>query len=404
MEPRRVVITGVGVVSALGPNKQSFWTETREGRSGIGPMQAADSSKLKFNNIGEVRTPIEEMLSAKEDLGLDRCGQFALIPAREAVTDAGLEFSDELKLRTGVVTGCAVGGKLTEEREYHNIFVLNKKRGHPLSIPRVMGNAGASRVSLEYQLRGPTFTLSTACASANHAIGQAFWLIRNGAADVALTGGHEAFIVDGHLRSWDALRVVSPTTCQPFCADRQGMILGEGGAMLAIETLEHAKQRGAEIYAEIVGFGMTSDAHHITMPSMEGPARAMQAALADAGLSPETVSYVNAHGTGTEANDPNETRAIRMALGAHADKIAVSSTKALHGHALGATGALEAAAVACAIKDGILPPTVNFTTADPECDLDYVPNEAREAEIDVALSNSFAFGGLNAVLAFRRFR
>jgi nodulation protein E len=392
------------VVSALGFDRHGFWNGLIEGRSGIQPIETADMENITYKNGAEVKgfEPKEHL--AKEDLILDLNAQFGLLAAREAVADAGLEFTDELRLRGCVATGCAVAGKNTEDQEYYKLYALKKKRGHPLMVPRCMGNSGASRISLEFGLQGPVFNLSTACSSSNHAIGQAYWLMRSGVSDVAIVGGHEALFTHGHLRAWDAMRVVSPDTCRPFSKDRLGMVLGEGAGMMVFETLENAQARGADIYAEVVGFGMTADAHHLTMPSVDGPARAIDAALDNGSVGAAEVTYVNAHGTGTPANDPNETKALRQVLGSHADQIAVSSTKSSHGHALGAAGALEGVATVMAVKHGVLPPTINFTEPDPECDLDYVPNEARERQIDVALSNSFAFGGLNAVLAFRRFQ
>jgi len=265
-----------------------------------------------------------------------------------------------------------------------------------------MANAAASYISMEFGVTGPTYTLSTACSSANHAIGMAFHMVRHGMADVALTGGSEAPFSLGHLMAWDAMRVVAPDTCRPFSRDRRGMILGEGSGMLVLETLDSARARGAPIYAEIVGFGMSADAHHITQPTVEGPVRALRAALEDGALRPEQIGYVNAHGTGTTANDVTETRAVRTTFGEHANQLMVSSTKSMHGHALGAAGALEAAATVLALRHGTIPPTVNYLAPDPECDLDVVPNVARQVQIEAALSNSFAFGGLNAVLAFQR--
>ncbi|HEX9760617.1 MAG TPA: beta-ketoacyl-[acyl-carrier-protein] synthase family protein, partial [Candidatus Acidoferrales bacterium] len=275
-------------------------------------------------------------------------------------------------------------------------------RIHPLSIPRTMANAGASHISMEFGLTGPAYTVSTACSSSNHAIGLALRMVQHGEAEVALAGGGEAPFTVGMLKAWEAMRVISPDTCRPFSKGRKGMILGEGAAMLVLEPLEAAQARGAQVYAELAGCGMSSDAHHITQPLPEGAAAAIRAALRDAGMAPEQVSYINAHGTGTPANDAAETRAIRAVFGAHADRLAVSSTKSLHGHALGAAGALEAVATLLALREGVLPPTINFTEPDPECDLDVVPNQARAAAVECALSNSFAFGGLNAVLAFRQ--
>jgi nodulation protein E len=264
-----------------------------------------------------------------------------------------------------------------------------------------MANAAASQISMEFGITGPAYTISTACSSANHAIGSAFWMVRHGVSDLAIAGGSEAPFSFGLLKAWEALRVVSPDTCRPFSIDRRGLILGEGGAMLLLEPLEAARARGATIYGEIAGFGMSSDAHHITQPSVDGPVRAMRAALADAELTPERIAYINAHGTGTVSNDRIETKAIRTLFGPHAGRLLVSSTKSMHGHALGAAGAIEAVCTILALREGVIPPTCNFTAPDPECDLDVVPNRAREAQVEYALSNSFSFGGLNAVLALR---
>jgi nodulation protein E len=279
---------------------------------------------------------------------------------------------------------------------------MGKTRVHPMTIPKTMANAGASAISLEYGITGPSFTIATACSSSAHALGQAYLMIRAGMCDFAISGGSEAPFSYGLLKAWEAMRVVSPTVCRPFSRDRNGMILGEGAAILTLESLDHATARGATPIAEIVGFGMSADAHHITQPSSEGAAKAVRVALKDAGIGPEQVGYVNAHGTGTNANDATETRAIRLAFGCHAERIPISSTKAMHGHTLGAAGAIESTAAILALTNGFVPPTINFNERDPECDLDYVPNHARCAEFEYAISNSFAFGGLNAVLAFRR--
>jgi nodulation protein E len=403
MGDRRVVVTGVGAISALGSGAGAFWEALSQGRPGIAPIEAVDCSPLRFRNGAEVHGYNAGAYFAPKEAGfMDRFAQFALIAAREAVADAGVTWTPELRERSVIVTGSCVGGQSTQDQGFVDIYLERRPRVHPLTIPKTMANAGASYISMEYGLQGPAFTFSTACSSSNHAIGHAFWMVRQGTAGLAITGGSEAPFSLGLLRAWEALRVISPDTCRPFAKDRRGMILGEGGAMLVIEALEEAQARGARIYAEIVGFGMSSDAHHVTQPSAEGPARAMRAALADAKLPVEAIGYVNAHGTGTPANDPVETRALRAVLGAQADRVAVSSTKSMHGHALGAAGGMEAVATALALHHGILPPTANFTEADPECDLDVIPNTARRAEVDCALSNSFAFGGLNAVLVFRR--
>ena len=300
------------------------------------------------------------------------------------------------------MTGACVGGQQTEDEGFVSLYKNGSPRVNPFTIPRIMGNGGASRISVEFGVVGPTYTVSTACSSANHAIGQAFWMVRSGMVDLALTGGSEAIFSMGFLKAWEAMRVVSPDTCRPFSKDRRGIILGEGGAMLVLEPLEAARARGATIYGELVGFGMSSDAFHITQPSPDGAARAMRSALCDGGLVAEQIGYINAHGTGTAANDATETASIRKVFGAHSDKLAVSSTKSMHGHALGAAGALEAVAILHALRRGILPPTANYMAADPACDLDVIPNEARKQSVEFGMSNSFAFGGLNAVLVFRR--
>jgi len=325
-----------------------------------------------------------------------------VVAAREAVVQSGIEWTDALREETAIITGSCVGGKNTENQGFYDVYKMGKPRVHPMTIPKTMANAGASAMSLEFGITGPTFTISTACASSAHAIGQAFSMIRSGQCDVALTGGSEAPFSFGILKAWEAMRVVAPGVCRPFSRDREGMILGEGAAMLVLESLEHALARGATPIAEIVGCGMSSDAHHITQPSAEGAAKAIRMALRDAGIAPQQVGYVNAHGTGTGVNDSTETRALHLAFGEHAPRLAVSSTKAMHGHTLGAAGAIEAAATIVALSTGILPPTINYSAPDPACDLDYVPNEAREATVDYAISSSFAFGGLNAVVAFRR--
>jgi nodulation protein E len=400
---RRVVVTGVGVLSSIGNTVTRFEESLRAGRSGIGAITQVDTSRLRFHNAAEVqRFEPTEHFSDAQLTWLDRFAQLGIVAARDAIVDSGLTWNDALRARTGVITGSCLGGIATEDAHYLNFYRENKPRCSPTAIPRIMSNAVASHVAMEQKFTGASFTTSTACSSANHAIGQAFWLIRQGTLECALAGGSEAPIVFGHLKAWEGMRVVAPDTCRPFSKNRAGLILGEGAAMLVLETLEHARARGAKIYAELAGFGMSADAHHLTNPLAEGAARAMNDALDDAGLSREQISYVNAHGTGTEANDSTETRALRQVFGSHADNLAVSSTKSMHGHALGAAGALEAVATVLALHGNFIPPTANFLERDPACDLDVVPNEARAAQIEAALSNSFAFGGLNAVLAFRR--
>ncbi|HEY0080864.1 MAG TPA: beta-ketoacyl-[acyl-carrier-protein] synthase family protein [Pyrinomonadaceae bacterium] len=403
MKDNRVVVTGLGAITALGHNVADFWQALTEGRSGIRPLTLASDTPLRFSNGAQVEGyDAAEHFEFKQSEQLDRFSQFGLVAAREALRDARLELSERVKERTCIVTGSCLGGKISEDQTFKGIYSQPGKRAHPLSIPLAMSNAAASHISMEFGITGPAYNISTACASSGHAIGQAFMHVRTGMAEVALTGGSESPFTFGHLKMWEPLRVVSPDTCRPFSKDRRGMILGEGGAMLVLETLDAARERGAEIYAEVVGFGMSADAHHLTQPSAEGAARAMRAAIEDARIDPQQVGYINAHGTATQVNDPMETEAIRSVFGRHAERLAVSSTKSMHGHTLGAAGAVEAVASVLALKHSLLPPTMNYNEPDPQCDLDVVPNAAREASVEYAMSNSFAFGGLNAVLLFRR--
>lgn len=394
----------MGVISPIGNDRDSFWNSLRDGRSGIGTIEKVDTTHLRFHKAAEVRgfNP-EEIFDDKLLFWLDPFSQYGVAAARQALEDSGVELTDTFKDRTGVITGSCLGGKMTEDELYRKLYGDGIRRQPPVAIPKAMSNAVASQVSMEFGLTGATFTTSTACASANHAMGQAFWLIRQGTLDAAFTGASEAPICTGNLHAWETMRVVSADTCRPFSKDRSGMILGEGGAMFVFEELEMALARGAKIYAEVVGFGMSADAHHLTMPASAGASKAMRLALEDAKLSREQIGYINAHGTATQANDSNECKAIRDTFGSHADKLAISSTKSLTGHSLGAAGAIEAAATILAIKNEVLPPTANFNVPDPECDLDVIPNDSRPQAVEAALSNSFAFGGLNAVLAFRRF-
>jgi nodulation protein E len=403
MTPRRVAVTGIGVVSPFGDTFDEFWTGIASGQSAIRPMTLVPPGSVRFPNAAEASQfdPRKHFEEKQIDF-LDRFAQLAVVAAREAVASSGLKISREIGSRTAIVTGSSAGGQATKDEGFYTLYGRQQTRVSPLTIPRVMSNAGASYISTEFGITGPTYTVSTACSSANHAIGQAFWMVRSGAVDLALAGGSEAPFSLGFLKSWEALRVVSPTTCRPFSRDRNGLILGEGAGMLVLESLEAARARGAPVWGEVAGFGMSSDAYHLTQPLAQGAANAMRAALADAAAQPEAIGYINAHGTGTPSNDATECEAIRMVFGSHAAKLLVSSTKSMHGHALGAAGALEAAATLAALRGGIVPPTANFTELDPACDLDAVPNHSRSMEIEWALSNSFAFGGLNAVLAFRR--
>ncbi len=410
---RRVVVTGMGIVCALGESAGDCWGALREGRTGIGPIQSVETQGLRFRNGAEVRGfRAEDHFEATRYDQMDRFAQFAVVTARQAVSQAGFDptgGSDggktplgDASARVAVVTGTSMGGQTSLDRGFAAIYKEGRPRPHPLTIPLTMYNAGASQIAMDLGISGPAFTISTACASATHAIGQAFWMVRSGTVEAAICGGSEAPFSPGILRAWEAMRVVTPEVCRPFSRDRRGLTLGEGGAMLFLEAAERAAERGAIVLGEVIGFGMSADAGHLTQPTVDGPVRAMRAALNDARIAVTEVDYINAHGTGTVTNDETETRAIRQLFGSHAEKLAISSTKSMHGHALGAAGALEAVATLMALRAGVLPPTANFTEADPACNLDVIPNHARRRQVEFALSNSFAFGGLNAVLALRR--
>jgi nodulation protein E len=400
----RVVITGMGAVTPLGHTATATWSAMREGRPAIGPITTLPRESLRFGIAAEVRgfDPLQHF-DEKRLILLDRVSQFALVAAREAVVQSGIDFAaDGIGENTAVVIGSGIGGEQTHDAASRRLYGENNPRLHPLTIVRLMANAPASQVSIEYGLTGPAFATVSACSSANHALTQAFHMVRSGVADAALAGGSEACITLGVIKAWEAMRVMADDTCRPFSRQRRGMVLGEGAGIFVLETLERARARGATILAEFAGAGMSADAGDIVFPSEAGAAKAIQRALTEGGLAPQDIDYINAHGTATPANDPTETKAIRRVFGAHADALAVSSTKSMHAHALGAAGALELVAAIGALRDGVVPPTANFLDADPECDLDYVPNTAREKNVRAALSNSFAFGGLNAVIALRR--
>jgi len=396
------------VISALGLDQQQFWQALVNGQTGIGPIPQdvgptpeMGMNQVRFKNGAAVLGYNAETYFSRKTLSfMDRFAQFSVIAAREAVTMAGIEWTEELRESTAIITGSCMGGRFTEEIGYWELFHHGRHRVHPLTIPLGMSNAGASHISMEFGLHGPAYTISTACSSSAHAIGNALWMVRSGAAPLAIAGGSEAPLFLGGLKAWEAMRVVSPDTCRPFSANRSGMILGEGGAMLVLEPLDRALARGAKPLAEIVGFGMSADACHVTQPSAEGAGKAIRGALRDGGLAPEQVGYINAHGTATEANDRMETEAIHAIFGRNTT-LPVSSTKSMHGHTLGAAGAIEAVATVLALRNGVLPPTANYMQPDPDCDLDVIPNQSRPVGAEVALSQSFAFGGLNAVLAFR---
>ncbi|MEM1362529.1 MAG: beta-ketoacyl-[acyl-carrier-protein] synthase family protein [Pseudomonadota bacterium] len=399
---RRVAITGQGTINALGRSVAETQEAMREGRCGIGPLDFRDVDRLSIRIGGQVRDYDPEAQFNRQQIALyDRFTQFTLISAREAITQSGLGFQGDLAARTGVVLGTSGGGLNTQDDNYRSVYEDGKNRVHPFVVPKLMNNAAASHVSMEYNLKGPGFTVATACASSNHAMGLAYQLIRGGAAEVMITGGSEAMLCFGGVKAWEGLRVMSKDACRPFSANRNGMVQGEGAAVYVFEDYEHAVARGADIIAEVIGFAMSSDAADIVMPSKQGAARAIEGALTDSEIAPERVGYINAHGTGTAANDKTECAAVADVFGAHADKLMISSTKSMHGHAIGGTGAIELLACTMALRDGVIAPTIGYEEPDPECALDIVPNEAREAKVDVVLSNAFAFGGFNAVLALR---
>ena len=400
---RRVAITGAGTINALGHDVPSTLAAMREGRCGIGPLEFRDVERLSIRIGGQVRGWDAESRFNRQEIALyDRFTQFTMLAAKQAVDQSGLDFRGKMGLDCGVVLGTAGGGVTTWDENYRTVYEEGKNRVHPFVVPKLMNNAAASHVSMEYALRGPSFTVATACASSNHAMGLAFQMVRSGAARAMITGGAEAMLCFGGIKAWEGLRVMSRDACRPFSANRNGMVQGEGAGVFVFEDWDHARARGAEILAEVAGFSMTSDAADIVMPSQAGAQRAIAGALEDARLAPEEVGYVNAHGTGTAANDKTECAAVAHAFGAHADRLMISSTKSMHGHVIGGTGAVELLACIMALRDGIIAPTVGYEEPDPECALDVVPNAAREARVTAVLSNAFAFGGLNAVLALRR--
>lgn len=396
---RRVVVTGAGTVNALAHDLSGTLSAMAAGRGGIGPLAFRDAARLTIRIGAEVRDWQPDLAPAKLPL-YDRVTQYALVAGAEALALAGLpaRLPADLSPRAGVILGTAAGGIQTWEDSYRAVFAEGRSRVSPLTVPRLMHNAAASHLSIRHGATGPVLTVASACASANHAMGLAFLLVRSGAADVMLTGGAEAMLCFGGIKAWEGLRVLAPDACRPFSLGRRGLVIGDGAGVLVFEAEDHARARGAQVLARVAGFGMCADAGDIVAPDPAGAARAMRLALADADLAPGDIGYVNAHGTGTLANDRSEAAAIGTVFGAAPPP--VSSTKAMHGHAIGATGALEAIACILALRDGILPPTIGFQTPDPDCALDVVPGRARPARVAAALSNAFAFGGLNAVIAF----
>jgi nodulation protein E len=395
----RVVITGMGVVSPVGSSLDRFWSALVEGRSGIGPITIIPTERLSAKVAAQVLDfdPATHFDPKRAGI-IDRFAQFAVVAARNAVRDANLTIDEPLALDVATVVGTGVGGQNTMDDQFLRLYGQNAPRVHPFTVPKLMINAAVSHVSMDLGLKGPTYSVATACASGTHAIGLAFHMVRSGSAPLALAGGTDACLTVGTIKGWEAMRVLAADTCRPFSANRSGLVLGEGAAMVVLEPRERALARGAPIYAELLGFGMSADAGDLTSPDVGGAARAIGAALRDGRSTAEDIDYVNAHGTGTIANDRTETAALRQEFGAAADRLAVTSNKAVLGHGLGAAGALELVASALAIRHQLIPPTANYEEPDPECDLDVVPNVARPARVRRVMSNSFAFGGLNAVL------
>jgi nodulation protein E len=398
---RRVVITGLGGICGLGADVAGIWGAMRDGRSAIGDITTVPMYELKVRIGAEIKALPEHGIERKRLVTMDRFSLLAVIAAGEAIRQSGLAVSEANEKRIGAAVGTGIFGAGTTEENYRGLFLEGRTRADVFSVPRIMPGAPAGQVSMNHGLRGPVFGVTSACASANHAIALAADQIRLGRADVMLAGGTDAPLAYGVLKGWEALRALARETCRPFSADRDGLVIGEGAGMAVLETWEHATVRGAPILAELAGAGMSGDATDIVAPTVEGPASAMAACMADAGLNPEDVDYLNAHGTGTKANDQIETAAIKRVFGDHAFRLSVSSTKSMHAHCMGASGGLEMIACVMAIRDGVVPPTANYRAPDPDCDLDVTPNTARERKVRAALSNAFAFGGTNAVLAFK---
>lgn len=398
----RVVITGAGTINALGGSVPETLQAMREGQLGIGPLQMRDLDRLSVKIGGQIKDFDPETHFDRQKLALyDRVTQLVLLASREAMAQSGLEITEELSETTGVVLGTAAGGMNTWDDNFRSVYEEGKNRVHPFVVPKLMTNAAASHLSMAHNIKGPSLTVSTACASSNHAIGLAFQMVRSGMARAMLAGGGDAMLTFGGIKAWEGLRVMSKTACRPFSANRSGMVQGEGAGVFVLETYEGAKARGAEILAELIGFSMTSDAGDIVMPNQQGAVRAIRGALRDARLDPQDIGYINAHGTGTAANDKTECAAVMEAFGAHAPALMMSSTKSMHGHLIGGTGAVELLACLMALRDGVIAPTIGYEQPDPNCALDVVPNVARQAKVTATLSNAFAFGGMNAVLALK---
>lgn len=407
---RRVAVTGIGLITPLGLSNKETWDAICNGRSGVKYVERFDVSDHKTKIGGEIKNfNPEDFMNPKEARRTDRFIQYAVASTKLAIEDSGLEITEEISPQVGTLIGTGIGGMDTFRETVIQLEAKGPGRLSPFSIPNIITNLAAGHVSITYNAKGPNCSTTTACAASAHALGYAMIAIQRGDADVMIAGGTEAPINPLSYGGFNAMRALSTNNddpegaSRPFDKDRDGFIIGEGSGMLILEELEFAKKRGARIYAELIGFGMSSDASHITAPSLDGPVRCMQSAIRNAGINPEEIDYINAHGTSTELNDANETKAIKEIIGEKAYQTPVSSTKSMTGHLLGAAGGIEAAFSVLAMDQGILPPTINYTTPDPDCDLDYVPNEARDAKITTVLSNSFGFGGTNGTLIFRKF-
>ncbi len=413
MQENRVVITGLGAITPLGNDISSFWNGLKEGKSGVGMITSFDASKFDSQIAGEVKgfDPKLHGIGFKEAKRMDKFAQYAVAAAKQAIESSGLDLIKENRERIGVLIGSGIGSLYTIEEEHKNMLNKGPSKMSPFLIPMLIVNEAAGQVGIVFGLKGPNSCVATACASGSHAIGDAFRVLERGDADVMVTGGTESCIVATGVGGFCALKGLSTRNnepqkaSRPFDRERDGFIIAEGCGLVVLETLQHAKARKAQIIAEIVGYGMSCDAHHITAPDPEGDGamRAMKLAIQDASLEPERIDYINAHGTSTKLNDKIETLAIKKALGAHAKKVMVSSTKSMTGHLLGAAGGVEFVVCCLAIKDGIIPATINYEYPDPDCDLDYVPNTARKIKVNVCMSNSLGFGGHNATLIVKRF-
>lgn len=401
---KRIVITGAGAISALGHDVKACRDALLAGTSGIGPITLFDATTFQIQLAAEVKDFDPTQHFSKSRLGLlDRYAQLALVAARQAVADAGIDFkATPLAYRSGVFHGTGIGGQTTQDESYHRLYAQQKSRLHPSTVPKLMPSSAASHLTIEFGIKGPSWTTASACSAAGHAFATAVMMMRTGVLDAALVGGSEAPITPGSIRAWEGLGLLSKDTCRPFSQGRTGTVLGEGSGMFVLETLDHAQARGARIHAELLGLGMSSSAFHVIQPDCDSLALALQAALDDAQLTPDQVDYINAYGTATTHNDTTETAAMRQVFGSHADNLAISSTKSMHGHPLGASSAIELLATMVALQEQCAPPTLHYLGPDPACDLDYVPNTARPMPMAVALISSFAFGGMNVVLALGR--